>query len=155
MDSTTNLMIGVVGSGEEDAILNDYAEEAGGLIAKAGYTLVNGGMGGVMAASAKGARSAGGHVVGLLPGLDTNEANAYTDVVIPTGIGEARNLLIVRAAAVIIAIGGGYGTLSEVALALKLGKPVVGLGTWEVSEEIIEAVSAKEAVEKAVELLEQ
>jgi hypothetical protein len=150
---TASHMIAVIGSSEEDAVLNGFAEEAGRLIAESGATLVNGGKGGVMAASAKGARSAGGRVVGLLPGIDNKEANEFTDIVIPTGLGEGRNLLIVRAASVVIAIGGGYGTLSEVAFALKLGRPVVGLGTWEVSEEITEVVSASEAVKKAVEFL--
>ncbi len=146
-------MIAVIGSGEEDAVLNGFAEEVGRRVAEAGITLVNGGMGGVMAASAKGARSVGGRVVGLLPGLDPEAGNTESDVVIPTGLGEGRNLLIVRAATAIIAVGGGYGTLSEVALGLKLGKPVVGLGTWEVSDEIVEAASATEAVKLAVELL--
>ncbi len=146
-------MVGVVGSGSEDPALNALAEEVGRLIAEAGVTLVNGGLCGVMAASAKGANRAGGTVVGLLPGDDPLAANPHVNVVLPTGLGEARNLLIVRAASVVIAIGGGYGTLSEVALALKLGRPVIGLGTWEVSEDIIKAASAMDAVKRALELL--
>ncbi len=146
-------MIGVIGSGKEETALNAKAEEVGRLIAVAGFTLINGGMHGVMAASAKGAKSAGATVVGLLPGLDPKEGNRYSDVIIPTGLGDGRNVLIVRAACVLIAIGGGYGTLSEIALALKNSTPVVGLGTWEVSSEVLVSFTAKEAVERAVALV--
>ena len=141
-----NRLIGVVGSALDDPILNDLAEEVGRLVAKEGITLVNGGLGGVMQASSRGAKAENGTTVGILPGLNPKDANEYTDIPIPTGLGEMRNLLIVRAATALIAIGGGYGTLSEIALALKLKKPMVGLKTWDISRDIMVAANAKEAV---------
>lgn len=146
-------VIAIIGSGLEDETLNALAGQAGELIAEAGCVLINGGLGGVMAASAKGAKSKGGLTIGLLPGLDPSAANQYIDVPIPTGLGEMRNLLIVRSAAVLIAIGGGYGTLSEIALALKASKPVVGLQTWDVSPDIQKAADASEAVRLALSAL--
>lgn len=146
----TGPLIAVIGSGLEDDILNALAGQTGELIAEAGCVLINGGLGGVMAASAKGAKSKGGLTIGLLPGLDQTAANQYIDVPIPTGLGEMRNLLIVRSAAAVIAIGGGYGTLSEIALALKASKPVIGLQTWDVSPDIQKAGDAAEAVRLAL-----
>jgi uncharacterized protein (TIGR00725 family) len=108
--------------------------------------LVTGGLGGVMEAACKGARGAGGTTVGILPGTDRSAANPFVDVAIPTGLGEARNALVVRAADALIAIGGAYGTLSEIAFALKAGKGVVGLGTWD-----IDGIEAAESPEAAVE----
>jgi uncharacterized protein (TIGR00725 family) len=105
--------------------------------------VVCGGLGGVMEAACRGAKDAGGTTVGILPGLDRTAANQFVDVAIPTGLGEARNALVVRAADAVIAIDGGYGTLSEIALALKAGKRVVGLGTWDV--EGVDAVDSPEA----------
>jgi uncharacterized protein (TIGR00725 family) len=102
-------------------------------LARRGAVLVCGGLGGVMEAACRGARSEGGVAVGILPGSDRRSANEFVSVAIPTGLGEARNALVVRAADVLIAVGGGYGTLSEVALALKSGRRVVGLGTWDVA----------------------
>jgi uncharacterized protein (TIGR00725 family) len=134
------------------------AEEVGSLLARAGAVLVSGGLGGVMEAACRGARSAGGTTVGILPGYERSEANAWVDVAIPTGLGEARNALVVRAADVLIAIRGEYGTLSEIALALKTGKPVVGLETWELSRrgeaatDIVRAASPADAVERALAL---
>ncbi len=151
--SFTRGFIGVVGSGLEDPVLNGLAEEVGRLIALEQMVLVNGGLGGVMQASSRGAKASGGTTVGILPGLDPNEANSYIDVPIATGLGEMRNLLIVRAAGALIAIGGGHGTLSEIALALKLKKPVVGLKTWAISPEIIVAADPAEAVALAAAAL--
>jgi uncharacterized protein (TIGR00725 family) len=139
-------LIGVVGSGLEDPELNGLAEEVGRLIACERMVLVNGGLGGVMQASSRGAKASGGTTVGILPGLDPDEANSYIDIPIATGLGEMRNLLVVRAAAALIAIGGNYGTLSEIALALKLKKPVVGLKSWDISPEIIVATDPAMAV---------
>lgn len=150
---TKKIVIGIIGIGTEDGRLNAIAEEAGSLIAQKGYALVNGGLGGVMRASARGAKAAGGVTVGILPGADPSEANPFIDIPVATGLGEVRNALIVRASSVLIAIGGGYGTLSEVALALKTGKPVVGIETWDVSAEIIKADSAKAAVKSAIEAI--
>lgn len=149
----TGPLIAVIGSSLEDENLYSLAGQTGELIAEAGCVLVNGGLGGVMAASAKGAKSRGGLTIGLLPGLDPTAANQYIDVPIPTGLGEMRNLLIVRSAAVLIAIGGGYGTLSEIALALKAAKPVIGLQTWDISPDIQKAADAPEAVRLALSAL--
>jgi uncharacterized protein (TIGR00725 family) len=108
--------------------------------------LVCGGLGGVMEAACRGAKEGGGTTVGILPGSERSAANEFVDVAIPTGLGEARNALVVRAADALIAVGGGYGTLSEIAFALKAGKPVVGLGSWE-----IEGVQRADTPEAAVE----
>ena len=113
--------------------------------------LVCGGRGGVMEAACRGAKAAGGTTVGILPGTDRGEANQYVDVAIATGLGEMRNALIVRAVDALIAVGGEFGTLSEVALALKAGKPVVGIGTWDL-EPIVRAQNPAEAVQRALEL---
>jgi uncharacterized protein (TIGR00725 family) len=104
----------------------------GRLVAERGAVLVCGGLGGTMEAACRGAKGAGGRTVGLLPGVDRSAANPFVDVAIPTGLGEARNAVVVRAADVLIAVGGGYGTLSEIALALRAGKRVIGLGTWDI-----------------------
>lgn len=146
-------LIAVIGSGLEDDTLNALAEQAGDLIAESGCVLVNGGLEGVMRESAKGAKSKGGLTIGLLPGLDPAAANRYIDIPVPTGLGEMRNLLIVRSAAAVIAIGGGYGTLSEIALALKASKPVIGLQTWDVSPDITKAGNGAEAVRLALAAL--
>ena len=122
------------------------AEPVGRELGSRGVVLVCGGLGGVMEAACRGAKEAGGLTVGILPGLDRSDANPYVDVVIATGLGEARNALVVNAADALIAVGGGYGTLSEIGLALRAGKRVVGLGTWEV-----EGVEALDSPETAVE----
>jgi uncharacterized protein (TIGR00725 family) len=119
------------------------AESVGRELASRGAVLVCGGLGGVMEAACTGAKEGGGTTIGILPGTDRAAANAFVDFAIPTGLGEARNALVVRAADALIAIGGGYGTLSEIAFALKAGKPVVGLGTWEIEGvEIVESPAA-------------
>ena len=102
------------------------------MLAERGVVLVCGGLGGVMEAACRGAQDAGGTTVGILPGADRDNANSFVHIAIPTGMGEARNALVVGAADVVIAVGRGYGTLSEIALALKVGKRVVGLDTWDV-----------------------
>ncbi len=114
-------------------------------LAARGVVVVCGGLGGIMEAACRGARESGGTTVGILPGTDRSDANAHVVVAIPTGLGEARNALVVRAADALVAIGGGYGTLSEIAFALKAGKRVVGLGTWDV-EGVEPAGSPDEAV---------
>jgi uncharacterized protein (TIGR00725 family) len=101
-------------------------------LAGRGAVLVCGGLGGVMEAACRGAKEAGGTTVGILPGADRAAANEFVDIAIPTGLGEARNALVVRAADALIAVGGGYGTLAEIALALKAGKRVVTLDSWEI-----------------------
>ncbi len=147
-------VIGIIGCGLEDPSLNAKAEAVGALIAKAGCALVNGGLGGVMRASAKGCKESGGLTVGLLPGTDPKEANPYIDIPIPTGMGEMRNMLIIRASSAVIAIGGGYGTLSEIGFALKTSKPVIGLDTWDISEEIKKTSAPEEAVKAALDSIQ-
>lgn len=110
------------------------AEEVGAGVAVGGAILVCGGLGGVMEAACRGARSRLGFTVGFLPGLDREDANGWVSLAVPTGLGETRNALIVRSAAAVIAVGGGWGTLSEIALARRAGKPVIGLGTWELTQ---------------------
>jgi hypothetical protein len=124
------IQIAVVGGSEPLATEADAAEVVGATLGSAGATVVCGGLGGVMAAACRGARSAGGLTVGFLPGTDRSAANPWVDVIIPTGMGEGRNVLVVRSAAAVIAVGGEYGTLSEIALALRARIPVVGIGTW-------------------------
>jgi uncharacterized protein (TIGR00725 family) len=138
----------VVGAGDAGPEQRESAEELGRLLGGRGAVVVSGGLGGVMEAACRGAKDAGATTLGILPGLDRKEANPYVDVAVPTGMGEARNALVVRAADALIAVGGGYGTLSEVALALKTGKPVVGLGSFDL-DGMVQAASPAEAVEAA------
>ena len=145
------LHVAVVGAGRATAEQVEAAEEVGRRVGEAGAVLVCGGLGGVMEAACRGAKAAGGTTLGLLPGTDRAAANAFVDVAVPTGLGEARNALVVRAADVLIAVAGEYGTLSEIALALKAGTPVVGLGTWDI-DGIEQAGSPDEAVEAALRL---
>jgi hypothetical protein len=124
--------VAVVGPGEASAEEIGAAERVGGALARGGAVVVCGGLGGVMEAACRGAKDAGGTTVGLLPGPDRAAANAFVDIAIPTGLGEARNALVVLAADLLIAVGGAYGTLSEIALALKGGKRVISLGSWDI-----------------------
>jgi uncharacterized protein (TIGR00725 family) len=124
------------------------AEQVGQALGRRGVVLVCGGLGGVMEAACRGAKGAGAVTVGILPGADRAAANEFVDVAIATGLGEARNALVVRSADAVVAVGGGYGTLSEIALALRAGKRVVGLGTWDV--EGVEAVDSPEAAVESV-----
>jgi uncharacterized protein (TIGR00725 family) len=135
--------VAVVGPSDASPDELHAAEEIGAGLARAGAVVVTGGLGGVMEAACRGARSSRGRTVGLLPGDDRDAANGWVEIAIATGMGELRNGLVVRAADALVAVGGGHGTLSEVALALKLGRPVVGLGTWEVHG--VEQVSRPEA----------
>ena len=134
-------------------------ETVGRLLAERGAVLVCGGMGGVMEAAAGGAMNAGGTTVGILPTDSRLDANPYLTIAVATGMGEARNAIVVRTADVVIAVHGEYGTLSEIALALKMGKPVVGLGTWELVREgtavnaIVQASSPEDAVATALQLV--
>ena len=152
--------ISVIGPAQTSPEMLTTAEEVGLEIAKHSAVLLCGGLGGVMEAAARGARSAGGLTVGILPGIDAGEANAFIDVPLATGLGEARNILVVRAAQAVIAVGGSYGTLSEIAFALKMGVPVIGLATWQLrapdgtEAPIIPASSAREAVEKAIRIIQ-
>ena len=151
------LRIGVLGPGTAATEALALAREVGAEIARRGAILVCGGLGGVMEAAAHGAKEAGGLTVGIVPGVDAGEANEFVDVPVVTGMGEARNVVVVHSSNAVIAIAGSYGTLSEIALALKIGVPVVGLGSWELrgpdgnEPPIIRASSPQEAVAKAVE----
>ncbi len=146
------MMIAVIGAGECDSEIYKLAEETGALLGKNGYTTICGGLGGVMEAVCKGAKSTGGGTVGILPGTNPKEANSYIDFPIATGMGIGRNIIIIRSAAAVIAVNGKYGTLSELAYALQLNKPVIGLQTWDVSKEIIKVSTANEAVQKLNEI---
>jgi uncharacterized protein (TIGR00725 family) len=144
--------VGLVGPGEATETERRLAEAIGGLLAERRAVLVTGGLGGVMAAASRGAKRAGGLTVGILPGEERDAANEWLTIALPTGLGELRNALIVRAADVIIAVGGAYGTLSELALALKAGVPVIGLGTWAI-DGIEVATTAENAVDRALRLV--
>ncbi len=122
--------IAVIGGADPPSTAIGVAESVGAALATAGVVVVCGGLGGVMAAACRGAKSAGGLTVGVLPGTDAADANPWVDVAIATGLGEARNALVVGSASAVIAVDGEYGTLSEIALALRAGLPVIGIGTW-------------------------
>jgi len=141
--------VGVVGASEATPDAAAAAEAIGRGLAEAGALVVCGGRGGVMAAACRGAQSAGGLTVGILPGATRQEANQWLSVAIPTSLGELRNGLIVRAVDVVIAVAGGYGTLSEIALALKLGVPVVGWETWQI-DGVLAVDSPQDAVTQAL-----
>lgn len=142
--------VAVVGAGEDVAAEALAAAEAvGAELARRGAVVVTGGLGGVMEAACRGARAAGGMTLGILPGADRAAANAHVQVAVATGMGELRNGLVVRSADALVAIAGGHGTLSEIALALKAGKRVVGIGTWEI-EGVLPAAGAEEAVALAL-----
>jgi uncharacterized protein (TIGR00725 family) len=141
--------VAVVGQGEAASEELTLAEEVGSELARRGAVVVCGGLGGVMEAVCRGARGEGGLTVGVLPGAKRSDANRHVEVALATGLGETRNALVVRTADVVIAVGGGYGTLSEIALALKAGTPVVGLGGWDI-QGITPAESAVDAVTRAL-----
>lgn len=146
--------VAVCGSGAADPTNDARAAEVGRLIAEAGAVLICGGLGGVMDAAARGATGAGGVAIGLLPGETRTGASEHLSIAIPTGLGEARNALIARAADALIAIGGEWGTLSEIALAMKMGKRVIGLDTWDLSrgERLVEGIHLAGTPEEAVRL---
>jgi hypothetical protein len=147
------IQILVAGSSQGSPEDIENAEKVGRLLAENGAVLITGGLGGVMEAASRGARSTGGLTVGILPTLRIDDANQYVELRIASGVGHARNLINVASAQCVIAIGGGWGTLSEIALAMKVGVPVVSLGSWpDLSEEIEVAANPEEAVERAMEL---
>jgi hypothetical protein len=149
-------LISVIGAGECTASQRDLAEGVGRELARRGVGVVCGGRGGVMEAACRGAREEGALTVGILPGSTMAEGNSHLSVALPTGLGHARNALVVLAGEAVIAVGGGAGTLSEIAIALKLGKRVVGLLTWDLvppdgaPSGMLRAGSAAEAVELAL-----
>ena len=145
--------VSVVGSGTASGELYGKAREVGRLVARRGGTVVCGGRSGVMEAAAQGATEAGGTAIGILPDEDRKRANEFLSFSIATGTGHARNLAIVCSGDVVIAIGGEYGTLSEMGLARKVGRPVVALESWDLGEHVSAASSPGEAVEAAFALI--
>lgn len=141
--------VAVVGSGEASGELYEKAREVGRLVAERGGTVVCGGLSGVMEAATRGATEAGGTAIGILPDEDRGRANDYLSYSIATGTGHARNLAVVCSGDAVIAVGGEYGTLSEIGLALKVGRPVVALASWGLGDHVAVASSPKEAVEAA------
>jgi uncharacterized protein (TIGR00725 family) len=146
------LYVAVVGSGTATGELYERAREVGRLVAERGAVVVCGGLSGVMEATARGATETGGTALGILPDEDRGRANAYLSYSVATGAGHARNLAVVCSGDVVIAVGGEYGTLSEIGLALKVGRPVVALGSWDLDGHVVVAASAKEAVAAAFAL---
>jgi uncharacterized protein (TIGR00725 family) len=147
-------IVGLIGGSELPPELYNAAEYIGREVAVRQAVLLTGGLTGAMEAASKGAKAAGGLTIGVLPGYSSRDANPYIDFPIVTGLSEARNIIIVRTADVLIAVGGGPGTLSEIAFALKFKKPVIGLDSWHVAAEIIYVRTPQEAVERAFELLD-
>jgi uncharacterized protein (TIGR00725 family) len=149
------MVIAVIGAGKASGKTYKLAEKVGAELARKGVMVVCGGLSGVMEAVCKGAHGEGGLSIGLLPRDSTREANKYVDIPIPTGLGIARNVLVVKAGEAVIALDGEHGTLSEIAIALNLGKPVVSLGKWalpnELGRDILQASEPADAVAKAIE----
>jgi uncharacterized protein (TIGR00725 family) len=143
--------VAVAGSGEAGPELLGAAEEVGAALAEGGAVVVTGGLGGIMEAASRGARSKLGQTLGILPGTDRADANGWVGTALTTGMGEQRNVLIAQSCDVLVAIGAGYGTLSEVAMTLKLGRPVVSLWSWDV-EGVVEVPTPAEAASRALEL---
>jgi uncharacterized protein (TIGR00725 family) len=147
MLTTMGLQVSVIGSG---AAWDAAAEEVGRLLAERGCTVVTGGLGEVMAAAHRGAKAAGGTTLAILPGEDRDAANPWADHVVVTGIGHARNLAVAASGEAVIAVGGSYGTIAEMALALRLGRRVVALSGAPEVEGVVEAGTPAEAVELAL-----
>jgi uncharacterized protein (TIGR00725 family) len=143
-------LIGVIGGSEATPDILLLAEKVGRLIARSGCVLVCGGLGGVMEAACRGAKADGGFTVGILPGPDRSDANEHVDLAIATNMGYARNAIIAHTSDTLIAVGGRYGTLSEIGFSLALGKKVIGLRSWECDPAIVPAKDPEDAVEKAL-----
>ncbi|APG23632.1 TIGR00725 family protein [Syntrophotalea acetylenica] len=139
-------MIGVIGAGQAGCAACETARQVGRLIAASGAVLICGGLGGIMEAACRGAREAGGHTLGILPGADAEQANPWVSLAIPTNLGHARNMIIAHAAEALIAVAGEFGTLSEMAIGLKLGKPVIALGSWPGLPDVVYVDTPEEAV---------
>ncbi|MBN1958933.1 MAG: TIGR00725 family protein [Desulfuromonadales bacterium] len=147
-------IIAVIGSGQSSPQGNELAEQVGRLLAERGAVLVCGGLAGIMAAAARGCQQAGGEVLGILPGDDAAVANPYVTLPVVTAMGHARNVIIAQTAQALIAVEGEYGTLAEIAIGLKLGKPVVQLGTRFSVPGTLPAESAEQAVKLVFNVLE-
>ena len=146
-------MIGVIGAGRCSDEIYEQARKVGQGIARLGAVLVCGGLGGVMEGACRGAREGNGITVGILPGAEKTVANPFVSIPIVSDLGQARNVLIVQSADVLIAVSGGYGTLSELSIALKLGKPVIGLGTWPGMDRIAYVDTPQQAIAAVTEYL--
>lgn len=147
------ITIAVIGGNKCSLRITQIAEDIGCEIANLGATLVCGGLGGVMEAACRGAKSADGLTIGILPGNNKNDANPYIDIKIPTGLGYARNVLVVKSADIVVAIDGKHGTLSEIAYAFQMGKAVIGIDTWDI-EGIIKVSTTAEAVKEIKKILD-
>lgn len=152
-DVVLRIIIGVIGAGSCGPKTTAQAERLGELLAKRGAVVACGGLGGVMEAVSRGASRAGGVVVGILPGSDKSSANRYVTIPVATGMGHARNVIIAHTADALVAVEGGHGTLSEIAVGLKLGKPVVAMGGWGAIAGVVPADSPEDAVEKVFSIL--
>ncbi len=156
INSNQPVFVAVIGGGDPSPAECRLAEEVGRHLARNGVTLVCGGLGGVMAAACRGAREEGGTTVGILPGDNRRAANPYVQIPIVTGLGHARNVIVVKSSQAVIAVGGSYGTLSEISHALQNGIPVIGLNTWSLARNdkpdnaIIPAQDGADAVRKAL-----
>ena len=152
MSTARKPMIAVVGAGKCSKKLRDMAFIVGKYVAENGGVVVCGGMGGIMEGAARGAREAGGVTIGILPTSDKNDANEFIDYIIPTGFGEARNIMVVRTADAVVAFPGKYGTLTEMAFALDAKKPVISVNAWKLGDEINQVGTPLEAAKLAMEL---
>ncbi len=161
MTGPAAVYVAVVGGGAASADACRAAEVVGRELGRNGAVVICGGLGGVMEAACRGAKAEGGTTVGILPGTDRADANPAVDVAVTTGMGEARNALVVRAADAVVAVEGEFGTLAEIALALRWGKPVVGIGTWELSKKgrpidaVVRVDDPAEAARAALSLVER
>lgn len=144
------MLVSVIGGNKASPEILKEAEELGRGLAQRGLTIICGGLGGVMEAVCRGARSAGGRTVGILPGTRAAAANAYVDIPIPTGIGLARNAIVALSGEVVIAVDGSHGTLTEIGYALNFRKPVIGIRTWE-----IEGIRPVPDAENALRILDE
>ncbi|HUN58748.1 MAG TPA: TIGR00725 family protein [Candidatus Binataceae bacterium] len=151
----SRLAIAVIGAGDASPETLALAREVGRGIAERGAVLICGGRTGVMEAAAEGAQAAGGHTIGIMPTYDRSSANSHIEFVIATGMGQARNVIVVASAAAVVALPGEAGTLSEIGLALKIGRPVVALGAWQNIDSIRHAATPANAVSIAFELAER
>lgn len=146
--------VGIIGGNLPDAVSLKNAEQMGELIAKNGYILVNGGMKGVMQASARGAKSANGFVIGILPGKSLDDSNSFVDIAIPTGLGYMRNAMVILNSHILVAIDGSYGTLTEIAYSKIYNRTVFGLNTWDI-QGVIPLATPGEVIERINEYFKQ
>jgi len=146
------LVLSVIGAGDAPEEVCAMAREVGREIASRGAVLLNGGRGGVMRAAAEGARGAGGHTIGIIPSYDRASANEFIEFVVATGMGEARNAIIVASSDAVIAMAGEGGTLAEIGFAKKFGRPIVALNSWREIDGLERATTPREAVDLAMKL---